>query len=74
MESVIVVPSRFELRNPNLTELTVTTRVAGRPLQRDMESARPSSSTIVETYTTPRDATSHATIWVIKSWRQTPMV
>ena len=37
-------------------KITVTTRATGRPLQRDMESARPASSATLETYTTSRDA------------------
>ena len=34
----------------------MTNRAAGRPLKRDMESARPASSVIVGTYSTSRDA------------------
>jgi hypothetical protein len=35
----------------------MTTRVAGRTLQRNIESARPASSATITTYTTYRDAT-----------------
>eukprot|EP01042_Synura_sphagnicola_P031296 gene31296-40298_t len=35
----------------------MTARATGRPLQRDMKSARPASSAILRTYTTSRDVT-----------------
>jgi hypothetical protein len=38
-------------------KITVTTRAAGRTIQRNMKSSRPASSATLETYTTSRDAT-----------------
>jgi hypothetical protein len=40
-------------------KITVTTRATGRPLKRNIESARPASSATVKTYTTSRDATAN---------------
>ena len=56
MGSVIVVSIGSSVATQTYPKITVTTRATGRPLQRDMESARPASSATLGTYTTSWDA------------------